>query len=293
MTTPASFSRAAFAVACTLGLGGCSTVPFRWIPWIGSDRPEPMAAENVPDEIAELEAKATLSPTEPYWPFRIAEIRLEGGDSAAAEAALRQALARDPSHAPSLALASRIWYEAGRHDEAVALLEGARTRGPLPDLLGVALALHYDAAGDPQHAEQIVTSLEPKLADWAEGGAGLAYLRLRGAGFDAAEQTARRALDAASTAVNHNNYGIARLYAGDPETAREHFIKANRLQPELAGPLYNLAIVDHFYRFDTKSARDWFARYREVASDDPDGLEQALSVELARENADKHEETRP
>ncbi|MGQ0722494.1 MAG: tetratricopeptide repeat protein [Candidatus Eiseniibacteriota bacterium] len=287
MSTRASFSRAAFAVACTLSLGGCSTIPFRWIPWVGSDRAEPVAAESAPGEIAELGAKATLHPAEPYWPFRIAEIRLEDGDAVQAEAALRQALARDPAHAPSLSLASKLWYDAGRHDEAIAALEGARQRGPLPDLLGVALALHYDAAGDPQHAEQIVASLEPKLADWAAGGAGLAYLRLRGEGFEAAEETARRALDAAPTAVNHNNYGITRLYAGDPETAREHFIKANRLEPELPGPLYNLAIVEHFYRFDTKSARDWFARYREVASDDPDGLEQALSVELARQNGEE------
>jgi tetratricopeptide (TPR) repeat protein len=290
VTSRASFSRAAIAVACALLVSGCSTIPFRWIPWVGSDgpeRPEPVAAENVPDEIAQLEAKATLEPTEPYWPFRVAEILFEADDAAAAEAALHDALARDPVHAPSLALESRICFDAGRHDEAIALLEGARQRGPLPDLLGVALALHYDAAGDLEHAERIVRSLEPKLGDWAEGGSGLAYLRLRGEAFGGAEETARHALDAAPTAVNHNNYGIARLYAGDPKAARDHFIRANRLEPELPGPLYNLAIVDHFYRFDTKSAREWFARYREVATDDPDGLEQALSVELARKNEEK------
>jgi tetratricopeptide (TPR) repeat protein len=266
---------APFAAASLL-LAGCSSVP---LLSRGGDRPAdvPSAAE-APAEIARLELKAAEQPAEPYWPFRIGEIRAAGGATAEAEASLRAALARDPDHAPSLSLLSRLWYDAGRHDEAVDLLETARARTPLPEALDVALALHYDALGEVDAAEELANGVD---ADWATDGAALTYLHLRGDDFLASEEIARKALDASPSAVNHNNYGIARLYGGDPEAAREHFVKAADLDPALPGPLYNLAIVDRFYRFDVDGARRWFARYRELSDEDPDNLAEALALEIA------------
>ncbi|HMB70169.1 MAG TPA: hypothetical protein VKU85_12690, partial [bacterium] len=163
-------------------------------------------------------------------------------------------------------------------EEAVALLEQSGARQPLPEPLRVALALHYDALGEIDAAGGLVHGLD---ADWAVDGAALTYLRLRSDDFLTSEETARRALDAEPDAVNHNNYGIALLYGGDPEEARDHFVKAADLDPALPGPLYNLAIVDRFYRFDVDGARKWFARYRELSDDDPDGLADVLAVEIA------------
>lgn len=267
---------APFAAASLL-LAGCSSVPL--LSRGGGDRPAdvPSAAE-APAEIARLELKAAGQPAEPYWPFRIGEIRAAGGETAEAESSLRAALARDPDHAPSLSLLSKLWYDAGRHDEAVDLLETARARTRLPEALDVALALHYDALGEVDAAGRLVNGVD---ADWATDGAALTYLHLRGDDFLASEETARKALDAGPSAVNHNNYGIARLYGGDPEAARRHFVKAMEMDPALPGPLYNLAIVDRFYRFDVDGARRWFARYRELSDEDPDNLAETLALEIA------------
>jgi len=264
-----------FAAACLL-VAGCSSVS-RLSG--GGDHPAgvPSGADTAA-EIARLETKAAERPAEPYWPFRVAEIHAGAGDAAQAETSLRAALARDPDHAPSLSLLSKLWFEAGRHDEAVALLEQAAARKPLPEPLRVALALHYDALGEVGTADSLVNGLD---GDWATDGAALTYLHLRGDDFLRSEETARKALDAEPSAVNHNNYGIALLYGGRPDEARKHFLKAEDLDPALPGPLYNLAIVDRFYRFDVDGARKWFARYRELADDDPDGLADVLAVEIA------------
>lgn len=278
MTRPNAKLTAATLVAGLL-LPGCSSVP---LISGGGDGPASVPAPaQAAGEIAALELRSAEQPAEPYWPFRIAEIHAAQGEVAEAETALQAALARDPDHAPSLSLLSKLWFDAGRHDEAIEVLEGARARKPLPEALDVALALHYDAVGDVDAAGRIVHKLDEGDEDWADDGAALTWLHLRGDDYLDSEETARKALDANPSAVNHNNYGIARLYAGDPETAREHFLKAAELDAALPGPLYNLAIVDRFYRFDVDGARKWFARYRELSDDDPDGLADALAVELA------------
>jgi tetratricopeptide (TPR) repeat protein len=145
----------------------------------------------------------------------------------------------------------------------------------VPDELLVALALHYEALAAGDRAAAILAGLhaDPSVEAW---------VRLRGDGFEAAEGAAKAALDTnPRSAVNHNNWGITRLYAGKPDEARKSFLTALELDPALPGPLYNLAIVDRFYRFDEESARGWFRRYRELSQDDPDGLAQILSVEVA------------
>jgi Flp pilus assembly protein TadD len=126
-----------------------------------------------------------------------------------------------------------------------------------------------------------VRRAEDTLDSWERDGSAVVYLRLRGEHFAESLDVARKALDARPSAVNHNNYGIAQLYAGDPESARESFLRAHELDGELPGPLYNLAIVDWFYFFAADDARDWFARYRKLASDDPDGLAEVFKVDFA------------
>ena len=88
----------------------------------------------------------------------------------------------------------------------------------------------------------------------------------------AAESTASK--DRSPSASN--NLGIARLHHGDAEAERVLFQEAAREDPSLPGPNYNLAIVEHFYFFDDDAAARHFARYRELRTDDPDGLEAVL-----------------
>ena len=105
------------------------------------------------------------------------------------------------------------------------------------------------------------------------------FLGLRGEDPLAATEEAERALKAdPESAANLNNHGIALLYAGQPAEARQAFLAALERDDDLSGALYNLAIVDTYYFYDEDAGRQWFARYSELASDDPDDLATLLGV---------------
>jgi tetratricopeptide (TPR) repeat protein len=225
---------------------------------------------------ARVAAGIAADPSDPYWRYRQAELHFADGDAASAETELRAALAADPGHLASVSLLSRVFWDSGRHEEAVALLEAARDAGRFPPELAAALALHYDALERLDDAGEAAAAAE-SAADRASLGCALAFLKLRSDDYLQAEAVARRALRAdPHSAANHNNFGITQLYAGKPDAAREEFLEAHRLDPKLPGACYNLAIVEHFYFFDTERARDWFRQYREMATEDPDGLAEAL-----------------
>ena len=76
---------------------------------------------------------------------------------------------------------------------------------------------------------------------------------------------------------NPDLYDAAWARRGLPPIAK----KIVDLDAKLPGPLYNLTIVDRFYRFDDASAREWFRKYRTLSSDDPDGLAEVLAVKIA------------
>jgi tetratricopeptide (TPR) repeat protein len=197
------------------------------------------------------------------------------------EPSLRAALAADPYDAACLSRLSKILWDEGRYEEGATLLEEARAASPaFPEELLAALALHHDALGHADVASSLEASLEGRLRDWSRGGSAVTFLRLRGDSFADCEEVARRALEARPSAANHNNLGIALLYAGRPEEARQAFLAAHDADRGLPGPLYNLAIVDRFYRFDEKGAREWFGRYRTLAADDPDGLAELLAEKV-------------
>ena len=115
----------------------------------------------VQQKLAEAKEQAALDPGEPYWPFRTAQIYAESDSLARAEAALKSCLAKDPVYVPALALLSKLYYDGGRNEEGVALLEAARTRaGAFPDgvppALLAGLALHYEALGRHEQATAVV-----------------------------------------------------------------------------------------------------------------------------------------
>lgn len=259
-------------------LSGCGSIPFLG----GGSATDPRAGADP----AEWAQRSADEPDEPLWPFRLAEHAMAGADAVTAERELRTALSRDAEHAPSLSLLSKLFWDQSRHEEAVALLEGARAATAEHRELRLALALHYEAMEEFDRAAALMESANPteSMRTW---------LQLRGDDFTVAEATARRALDAdPDSAVNRNNWGITRLYAGEPEAARKAFLTAIDADPKLPGPFYNLAIVDRFYRFDEDSARDWFRRYLEFSTEDPDGLAEILAVEVAA-GTNEPEEAQP
>ncbi len=272
---------------------GCAGLPFHGDAGGGADARVSRAKPGVEparagDVLAEARRQTHLLPQEAYWPYRLAELRVAADSSAAAEAALLLSLERDPLYPPALALLSKLYFEQGRHQEAIERLESARTRARtegaepgFPPALLAGLALHYDAV------DRIDLAATATAGVGNQGGVGLApslaYLALRGETPEAATDLALAALkNDPKSAVNQNNYGITRLRAGDPEAARRAFLEAVEIDPRLPGPYYNLAIVEKYYALDDEAAVRWFRLYRERAREDPDHLAEAIAGEGAR-----------
>lgn len=223
-----------------------------------------------------LRDHAAADPTQPYWPFRIAEVQVAGDSTTEAEASLRGALKRDPGYAPALALLSKLYYREGRYQEGVMLLEPVRQHPEAledrdRDALLAGLALHEEALGNDAAARQAVLGLRPR--DLPQAGSALVYVMLRSERPDSASGLATAALDQGpASAVNLNNYGITKLRAADVEGAERAFRSAIVKDPTLPGPYYNLAILHKFYRLDDAAAADDFQRYWSRSHDDPDSL---------------------
>jgi Tfp pilus assembly protein PilF len=242
-------------------------------------------SETLRREIAEARGALAASPQEPGPRYRLAELYAAADSVERCEAHLRAALELDPTHAPALSLYSKLLYDAGRHAEAIDRLERARAAtlsagAEFAEELDVALAVHCDAAGEIERADDVVGTLLKNGVDWRRSGSAVVYLKLRADDFLSARDPAVRALVAdPASAANHNNYGITLLQAGDPLAAREAFLRASELDPALPGPYYNLAILEKYYLMRDDAAAAWFDRYRSLADTDPDGLAADFSAE--------------
>ncbi len=229
-----------------------------------------------PDALSEARARTTQNPGEPYWPYRIAQLQLAKQRPDEAEPALKQALERDAGYAPALTALSKLYYEQGRHAEAIALLEPVRAHQvPLSanDRAAVlaGLAMHQAALDDDASARATLAMLTRDERDQVPGVN--AWLAVR----DTSNAAARNATDVAvrmepKMAANHNNRGIALLRSGDPDGAAQAFERAIALDPTLPGPYYNMAILERFYRLDKVAAATRFREYWTRSHADPDSL---------------------
>lgn len=228
------------------------------------------------DALGEAKLRASEQPHEPWWPYRVAELEAKAGRREASEAALRDALGREPGYGPALTSISKLLYVQGRHEEAVALLAPVRDGAIVMDeddrAAAIAgLALHEAALGRDDHARAALGQLEKA----GRGGALAvsAYLAVRGTDRKAALDLTEAAVRSAPrSAASHNNRGIALLRAADPDQAEKEFERAIELDPALPGPYYNLAILERFYRMDSARAAKRFQQYWARAQDDPDSL---------------------
>jgi Flp pilus assembly protein TadD len=232
------------------------------------------------ERIAEARARAATAPAEPYWPYHAAELYRSLGEPDSALDAVRGALARNAGYAPALALFSRLEYDAGRHDDAIAVLESARLAAHRADAelgaeLLAGLALHLAAAGRGAEAVEALNAAPRSRATDATA-AVIAFGQSRGA---AAAKLAEEALEHhPASAACQNNAGIARLSVGDVAGARKALLEAIELDPTRPGPYYNLTILEKYYALDDDAAARWLAKYRTLSSDDPDGLGATLAV---------------
>jgi tetratricopeptide (TPR) repeat protein len=306
----AVFSPRAFAFTgatlAVMTLAGCGNVPFMSHSDVTarpahSDAAPAPHASNVSkatkpelhslSPIDEMREHAALEPAEPYWPYHLAELYVAADSIGLAEAALRQAIARDASYAPAYSLLSSLEYKSGRHREAIEQLEAARANtqafpNGLPPELLAGLALHYDALDNAELAHSVMASMPPHASDDVE--AARVYVTLRGDHPDSATSAAEHVLRSDSkSAANQNNYGITRLRAGDPKAAGEAFMKAIKLDATLPGPYYNLALLEKYYNLNDDEATRWFGLYWERSHDDPDGVARVFGKTDAKQLAGK------
>lgn len=243
-------------------------------------RTDPMDSTDWNQALNSAQEQMLADPVQPYWPFRMAEIYVALDSLELAQGSLGQTLALAPDHAPALLLRSKILYKQARHEEAVKLLESALQRGSQhADELRIALALNLGALGATEEAEAVLAQChdDPRLQTGTAS-----FLSLRGDHFLQSRPVTEGALQTdPASASNHNNFGISLLYEGDPEGAHAAFLTALELDPRLAGALYNLAIVETYYFYDLDKGREWFTRYAELESEDPDDLQSVFGVDLA------------
>lgn len=218
-------------------------------------------------------AALTRAPGDVDARWQLARLYMDSDAALLARAHCDTLLNRDPDHVGALSIWSKLLFESGEHEAAIARLEESRTRqGELPEALRAGLALHYDAVGRWEDSAREFDDLQtPSSAK--------VYHVLRSDDFMDAGALAEAALERdPASAASHNNYGITQLYAGEPETAHAAFLQALELDPQLVGAMYNLAIVETFYFFDEAAGRDWYAAYRATgAVDDPDGLAETFA----------------
>jgi tetratricopeptide (TPR) repeat protein len=278
-------------LAAPVALGGCGVkVLGVRMPMVtvGAAARTPSAPSQ--GKLEEAREQASLAPREPFWPYRVGELYLAADSTAKAEAALEAALTRDPSYAPAQALLSKLDYQAGRHEQAIARLEDERARsGGLPASLMAGLALHYEALGRTEQAERAIE--ETARSARGEERSAVVYMTLRGAQPDSASELAAATVrESPRSAVSQNNYGVTRLRAGDVEAARRAFLEAIELDARLPGPYYNLAILEKYYVFDETAATRWFRLYWERSNDDPDGLVEVFGKPEPKKLADQRSE---
>lgn len=252
-----------------------------WITGCAETGPGPGGDPTLPGEsVMELAARETAEPDEPYWPHAQGVIHLTRGEVTRALDDFQRALDRNPDYAPALSHLSALEYETGAHAVALERLAAsqerhAQTGRSFPTPLLAALVLHADALDQLDLVDRWLPAL---IDDPQTAGVG-AYLLLRGDGFSRAATPARAAAQAnPESAPDQNNLGVTRLMSGDPEAAAQAFQAARDLDPELPGPHYNLALLEAFFLLDTDTARENFARYRSLATEDPDRLSDLLST---------------
>lgn len=194
----------------------------------------------------------------------------EAGDLAAAERGYRAALAATPDLPDALQLLGVARHQQGDDDDALALLERARTLAPRNSAVRTNLGSLFNAVG--RHAEaaeefRAALALEPREADvWCNLGIAL---RAQGRATEAAEAF-ERAIAFASGAPKPK-YELANLFLALKDYARCERVYRDyvALVPNDPASLSNLAyVVQAQGRLD--EAEELFGKAIEAASDSPE-----------------------
>jgi superkiller protein 3 len=208
-----------------------------------------------------------------------AQLDIQRGNAAPAVTALEQALRERPDDVTLQGLLSAALVEAGRSDEAVALLEAARSRAPRHFRIELNLAIVQAKRGALEQALAHNLRALELHPNFGPGYLHLALLRLRmrepEAALAAVEQCLARGGENAKARALQGRIERGR---GEYARAAECFERATRAAPDQAGLWYDLAEM-RLMAGQVEPARSAFARARELAPNDERAvkLQQALS----------------
>ncbi len=229
------------------------------------------------ESVEHFERVLTLDPEDPPALLRLAEVRLETGDSERARELYERAGAQEPAGAAASAGLARIAAEAGEHGAAVLHLEQALARQPEATSLHHRLATAYRALGDTEaersHRDLAGTARvgfpDPLIARLDRQGVGSGRSLVRG-GVALAEGRLDAAIAEYRRAVRQDpgdlsarlNLGLVLAQQGDPE-AETHLREAVALGPRNAVAHHALGRVLSA-RSEAPEARRLFLRALEL-----------------------------
>jgi len=184
------------------------------------------------------------------------------GSPDSARIMLEQAVARDPRYTPSLAWLSRLNFEAGEIERAVALLEPvAAEPNPDPEIL-TNLAVYKLAWGEVDAAESLLRTSIDRHPHHAPAYGNLGYLHLQSGDLKSAEADLEQALARDDRIPEfHLNLGIVHRRQLRFEDATRDFERALALEPEFREAHHNLALLYQLYLFDEERAHRHFQRF--------------------------------
>lgn len=148
-----------------------------------------------------------------------------------AEQSYRQALAVRPSYSPSAKSLAMLLYEAGRYEEAVALLEDLRSRRPNDSFVLAELAINATALGDPEKAIALLEQYNAIEGKQAWGYTHLGRAHADAGNTDQAEEAYRQALAIAPTfPLAHYWLGQLLVATGRKEESKKPLAEYRRLR---------------------------------------------------------------
>jgi Flp pilus assembly protein TadD len=254
---PAARLAAAFAASVVWGMGIAGCAGPLWQGPGGSPR---VANET----LHRAELRAQMTPGVPAAPIlnAMAASYWRSGSADSTRLLLKQALAEDPRHTPSLAWLSRLDYEAGEIEQAVALLEPvAAEPNPDPEIL-TNLAMIKLAWGEVDTAESLLRAAIDRHPHHSPAYGNLGYLHLQSGDLKAAESDLEHAIQRDDRIPEfHLNLGIVHRRQQRFEDATRDFERALALDPEFREAHHNLGLLYKLYLFDEARAQAHFQRF--------------------------------
>jgi tetratricopeptide (TPR) repeat protein len=196
------------------------------------------------------------------WAYsRLAMYELQGGDAAAADSAVDQALFFADGYAPALLARGYLLLSAGKAADAVGPLDRAARENPLPEYQW-ALAEALRAAGLDARAAQVEAAMMRAGAEEDPRTFSL-FLATRGEQVDTALRLARRELDRREDVFTQDALAWALAAAGRPEEARQRMQLALAQGTRDARLFYHAGVIAGMVGHKHEAER-WFEKAREI-----------------------------